>query len=166
MNNESLWKKGQIAITTEGSEQVYTWEVKVYNEGFKYGINGGRVSKLEVRRDGVVVCNYDRGWDIKPESYAVEQVVNYITNVVYGEGEPSVHRDYFSYLINDWLEAEFNDADTEKLQEMVRELGVSQLYECYMFSDENLCSCDELTEVINNLVAAPNKWAAEGGKYE
>lgn len=31
-----------------------------------YGINGGRISKLTLKRDGKIVCNYDRGWDIEP----------------------------------------------------------------------------------------------------
>ena len=152
MNNESLWKKGQIAITTDAGEELYTWEAKVYDEGSKHGINGGRVSKLEVRRDGTIVCNYDRGWDINPKSYAVEQVVNYITNVVYAGSEPSVHRDFVLFLINDWLEAEFDDADVEALQNKVREVGVSRLYELYMYSEESICTYDELTEIINILL--------------
>lgn len=165
-SSETLWKKGQIAITTDLGEELYTWEAKVYDEGSKYGVNGGRVSKLQVcSGDSSCVCNYDRGWDIRPSSYAEWQIVNYICNVVYGVDNESLHKDYFCFLINDWLEAEFSDADIGKLQERVREMGVSQLYERYMFSEENLCSYDELTEIINNLVAAP-KWAAEGGKYE
>jgi len=39
----------------------------VYDEGSEYGIDGGRVSKLEIRQDGKTVVNYDRGWDIEPE---------------------------------------------------------------------------------------------------
>lgn len=31
-----------------------------------YGIEGGRISKLMIKRGGEIVCNYDRGWDIKP----------------------------------------------------------------------------------------------------
>lgn len=152
INKESLWKNGRITISTDGGEVLYAWEAKVYDEGSKYGINGGRVSKLQVRQDGAVVCNYDRGWDMKPESYAVEQVVNYIVDVVYADSEPSVHRDFVCYLINDWLEAEFNDADTESLQELVRKVGVSRLYELYMYSEESICTHDELTEMITNLL--------------
>ena len=156
MKND-LWKKGQMAITTEFGEELYVWEAKVYDEGSKYGINGGRVSKLQVRRDGVVVCNYDRGWDIKPESYAVETVLNYITNVVYGETEPSLHRDYVYFLINDWLEAEFDDEEVESLQELVREVGVSHLYDLYMYSEESICSYDELTDIIKVLLERDGK---------
>ena len=147
-NTETLWKKGQIAITTDMGEELYTWEV--YDEGSSYGINGGRVSKLEVRRNGVVVCNYDREWDLKPKSYAVVQVVNYITNVVYGSTEPSVHKDFIFYLINDWLEVE--DEEISALQNKVCEVGVEKLYELYMYSEENICSYDDITELIDNLL--------------
>ena len=59
-----------------GSCGDYRFSAKVYDIGSKYGINGGRVSKLEIRRveknrgnqKKTVVANYDRGWDIKPES--------------------------------------------------------------------------------------------------
>ena len=35
-------------------------------EGSQYGINQGRISKLTLKRDGKIVANYDRGWDIEP----------------------------------------------------------------------------------------------------
>lgn len=164
MNNESLWKKGQITITTEGSEELYTWEAKVYDEGSKYGINGGRVSKLWVQKDGVVVCNYDRGWDIEPASYAEWQVVNYITNVVYASEDASFHKDVVSFVVNDWLEAEFSDEGVCELQEMVRKLGVESLYNLYMDSDEVMFDYEHISDIIKNLLAA--KKAADGGKYE
>lgn len=152
MNNiESLWKKGRIAISTEEGDHEFSWEAKVYDEGSPFGINGGRVSKLYIYHHKVCICSYDRGWDIKPASYEVEQIVNYITNYVYGSCEPSVHRDFVYYLINDWLEAEFDDEEATELQEYVRSVGVARIYEMYMFSDENLCAYGELTDVIKNL---------------
>lgn len=39
---------------------------KVYDTGSEWGIDGGRVSKLMLKRNGEIVCNYDRGWDVKP----------------------------------------------------------------------------------------------------
>ena len=41
--------------------------MKQYNKRSKWGINNGRISKLEMRKDDVIVANYDRGWDIQPE---------------------------------------------------------------------------------------------------
>ena len=57
-----MWSKGSIKI--EGTEVQY-W-VKHYEEGSEFGIDGGRISKLMLQRNGQTVCNYDRGWDIKP----------------------------------------------------------------------------------------------------
>ena len=39
---------------------------KVFEEGSHFGINEGRISKLEIRRDKQILLNYDRDWDIKP----------------------------------------------------------------------------------------------------
>lgn len=60
-----MWKHGMIKI---GSE-TYKYDAKVYDEPSEdYGIDGGRISKLEVKCQGSVVINYDRGWDIEPET--------------------------------------------------------------------------------------------------
>ena len=39
---------------------------KVFDEGSVHGIAKGRVSKLDIRKDGVIITNYDRGWDVRP----------------------------------------------------------------------------------------------------
>jgi hypothetical protein len=54
----------------------YRYEAKVYDEGSIFGIDDGRISKLSVQKivkiddriEKPIVANYDRGWDIKPES--------------------------------------------------------------------------------------------------
>jgi len=38
----------------------------LFSGGTHYGINGGSVIKLLIRKGDKVVANYDRGWDIKP----------------------------------------------------------------------------------------------------
>ena len=45
---------------------IYHYWVKSFAEGSKYGIDGGRISKLMMKRKGEIVCNYDRGWDVEP----------------------------------------------------------------------------------------------------
>lgn len=40
--------------------------MKQYEEGSEFGINGGRISKLTIKRGGREVYNYDRGEDIAP----------------------------------------------------------------------------------------------------
>ncbi len=64
-----MWSDGMVRAA---SGTVYEYQVKHYDEGSRFGINGGRVSKLWIAaRGGVigrkVVVSYDRGWDIKPE---------------------------------------------------------------------------------------------------
>ena len=57
-----MWSEGKIEV--DGKEVQY-W-VKHYEEGSEWGIDGGRISKLECRVDDVKILNYDRGWDKKP----------------------------------------------------------------------------------------------------
>lgn len=53
-----MWERGEY--------KGFSYCAKVYDEPSQFGIDGGRVSKLEVRKDGKTILNYDRGWDVKP----------------------------------------------------------------------------------------------------
>lgn len=67
---KDLWVVGKIGKCG--------FNAKVYDIGSKFGINGGRVSKLAIWDDKVrqpgraffstCFVNYDRGWDIEPET--------------------------------------------------------------------------------------------------
>lgn len=57
-----MWKEGSLKVY--GS--IFHYWIKQYAKGSKYGIDGGRISKLMLKRNGEIVCNYDRGWDIEP----------------------------------------------------------------------------------------------------
>ena len=57
-----MWKEGSIKV----SNSIFHYWIKVFEEGSEFGIKGGKISKLMLKRDGKVVCNYDRGWDIRP----------------------------------------------------------------------------------------------------
>ena len=57
-----MWSKGSIEI--DGTKVQY-W-VKHFEEGSEWGIDGGRISKLECRIDGEMLLHYERGWDKKP----------------------------------------------------------------------------------------------------
>ena len=57
-----MWREGSIKV---GSSIFHYW-MKQYEVGSEWGIDGGRISKLTLKRNGIIVCNYDRGWDIKP----------------------------------------------------------------------------------------------------
>ena len=66
-----MWKEGTLEI----GASVFTYCSKVYGEGSDYGIDEGRISKLMLKRDGRVVCNYDRGWDIRPRDPDTKQAL-------------------------------------------------------------------------------------------
>ncbi len=62
-----MWKNGKI-------DNCEYW-VKNYDEPSIYGIDEGRISKLTVKRDGREILNYDRGWDLEPQTDADREVL-------------------------------------------------------------------------------------------
>ena len=59
-----MWEKGSLLI--EGTVVKY-W-IKHYEEpSEEYGIEGGRISKMELRIGGEVTLSYERGWGKEPE---------------------------------------------------------------------------------------------------
>ena len=61
------WHEGTIGIPQkDGSSKIAHYWVKAFEEGSKWGIDGGKISKLSIKIDGEWVANYDRGWDVKP----------------------------------------------------------------------------------------------------
>lgn len=59
-----MWEKGSLLI--DGTIVKYC--VKHYDEPSEtYGLEGGKISKMELRINGRVTLNYDRAWDIEPE---------------------------------------------------------------------------------------------------
>lgn len=52
---------------TNGKMDGYEYSVKHFEEGSIFGIDGGRISKLHIRKDFRTVVSYDRGWDVEPE---------------------------------------------------------------------------------------------------
>ena len=58
-----MWNTGYIVV----NEINFYYEAKVYEKGSYYGIDFGRISKLQVRLCGPagdIVMDYDRGWNI------------------------------------------------------------------------------------------------------
>ena len=52
-----MWKTGAMLI----KGKVYKYQVKVYEVGSEFGIDGGKISKAWISLDGKAVVNYDRG---------------------------------------------------------------------------------------------------------
>lgn len=60
--NNKLWREGALKVKNTS----FRYWAKVYDQGSEYGIYGGRVSKLMIKQNDKIVCNYDRGWDVEP----------------------------------------------------------------------------------------------------
>ena len=71
-----MWKEGTIGIPKkEGGYTVVHYWAKVYEKKSRYGIDGGRISKLTLKVKGEVIYNYDRGEDILPQNEAAEKAL-------------------------------------------------------------------------------------------
>ena len=57
-----MWKEGALKVY----DSIFHYWMKVYDGPSEFCINGGKISKLMLKRNGRIVCNYDRGWDVKP----------------------------------------------------------------------------------------------------
>lgn len=71
-----MWSKGTIGIPTEeGKYIVIKYSCKHFEEPSNFGIDNGRISKLELRQEGRLVYNFDRGLDISPQTEAAEKAL-------------------------------------------------------------------------------------------
>ena len=53
-----MWAEGSIKV----SNNIFHYWVKHFEEPSEdYGMDGGRISKLMLKRDGEITYNYDRG---------------------------------------------------------------------------------------------------------
>ena len=65
-----MWSKGEI--------RGCKFEVKHFEQGSEWGIDGGRISKLWVTKDGIEVASYDRGWDVLPATSEAQEITSEI----------------------------------------------------------------------------------------
>ncbi|MEP1610595.1 MAG: hypothetical protein ABJL72_01600 [Roseobacter sp.] len=71
----SQWIDGKIT-TMKG----YEFQAKMTDEPSKHGIDGGKISQLDVRKDGELVMRYDRGWDKDPQTPEQKEALQRIRN--------------------------------------------------------------------------------------
>lgn len=84
-----MWTEGVIGIPGDiagAPAHVHYW-VKHYEEPSQYGINNGRISKLMLKINGVIVCSYDRGWDIRPTNKAAEAALQILLHEIDGRND-------------------------------------------------------------------------------
>lgn len=64
----------------EGEYDMFGWKItyvaKVSDEPSIYGIDEGRVFKLDLRRNGRLVASYDRGWERYPNYEKGEEILD------------------------------------------------------------------------------------------
>nr|DAS04075.1 MAG TPA: hypothetical protein [Caudoviricetes sp.] len=69
-----MWEHGSLKV----ENQNVSYSMKVFEEPSKYGINGGRISKLTLKANKRVIANYDRGWDIMPTGKLANEALEMI----------------------------------------------------------------------------------------
>lgn len=76
-----MWYEGSFNI----GDDKFRYCAKVYEHGSKYGIDGGRVSKLEIVRDTGLhsmvndpVVQYDREWVVKPRTNVAKEALKHV----------------------------------------------------------------------------------------
>lgn len=75
---QNNWKQGAVRIpNSNNGYNTFIYSMKRFDEPSEYGINGGRISKLTLRDkdSGEFVVNYDRGWDMEPETEEADTAV-------------------------------------------------------------------------------------------
>ena len=71
MEDKGMWTQGTI----KAGKQVYRYWVKHFEEGSVFGIDEGRISKLQINCEDMVVCSYERGWDVEPADANTKNVL-------------------------------------------------------------------------------------------
>ena len=68
-----MWTSGKLA--------GYEYHIKHFEEGSVYGLNEGKISKITISRNGRILVNYDRGWDILPQNEDVIKIYEHLLNL-------------------------------------------------------------------------------------
>ena len=70
MHEHSIASRTKPQNWIEGEIDDCRFQAKVFDDGSRFGINDGRVSKLMVWETDLspagAIINYDRGWDVEP----------------------------------------------------------------------------------------------------
>ena len=80
--NTDLWVGGTV-----NENPAYSFMAKVFDVGSKYGIDGGRISKLSITHQGEHVVMYDRDWVRKPDTREAKRALAAVKSA-FREHEP------------------------------------------------------------------------------
>ena len=73
--DQSLWIDGKIT-----SMKGYEFKARLFDEPSNLGIDGGKISRLDVRKDGELVMRYDQGWAVDPKTPEQKEALHRIRN--------------------------------------------------------------------------------------
>lgn len=79
-----MWTQFEMTIESpQEGKRCFEVEIKHFESGSYWGIDGGKISKLWARdKDSrKVVINYDRGWDIKPNTECEKALLQALLNL-------------------------------------------------------------------------------------
>lgn len=68
-------KRGALRIDDNND---FDYDLKQFDKPSKFGIEGGRISKLSLKLNGKYVAVYDRGWVIQPKTEAAREALRYL----------------------------------------------------------------------------------------
>lgn len=66
---------------TINSMDGYRFTAKVYDLPSHFGIDGGKISKLQINHGDRIAAQYDRGWDIEPQTAQDREALQKIRTV-------------------------------------------------------------------------------------
>lgn len=117
-----MWKEGSLRVNGD----IFHYWMKQYGEGSQWGINGGRISKLMLKRNGEIVYNFDRGEDVAPvdenTAFALEILLhseNYYYKIIRRDRAERLFLSYMTQPQGLYFlcpEVRLYDTKTEKLQ--------------------------------------------------
>lgn len=59
---------------SDGIIDGFDFQVKHYEKNSRFGIDGGKISKLWIAKDGIEEAAYERGWSRRPKNSESKKV--------------------------------------------------------------------------------------------
>lgn len=79
-----MWAIQNLTIESPDERtREFRCQVKHFKRASQYGIDGGKISVLWIqdKHSGRTVANYDRGWDIEPQTACEKMAVQALANL-------------------------------------------------------------------------------------
>jgi hypothetical protein len=145
----------------------YKFEAKMFDNGSEFGINKGRVSKLGISQNGKTLVNYDRGWDVKPQTPEVKAVCESVLaklNALGKEADIGKQKDLLGKIADNKQKVNHNrvfDVTITETLRMTVEIEAASREEAEQIASDNWRSSDYILDADNfvgvDFEAAPAK---------